>query len=245
MNIENGKIFKMLCGGFLRMRRFGQTRQIARLHLGMTKFKRTADSCLDQPEELVSLVFSYAGSALRPFQVEEELANMVRDVRKLNPVTVLEIGTAQGGTLFLWTRLAQPHATIVSIDLPGGKFGGGYSTRRVPVYRRFAGKRQKLHLLREDSHAQPTFDRVKTLFGETPVDLLFIDGDHTYEGVKKDWEMYSSLVRPGGIIAFHDIAGNYDDTQVKMLWDSIKPNFEHREYAVHPEGLYGIGMLYK
>jgi hypothetical protein len=34
---------------------------------------------------------------------------------------------------------------------------------------------------------------------------LFIDGDHTYEGVRRDFEMYSPLVRKGGIIAFHDI----------------------------------------
>jgi len=36
-------------------------------------------------------------------------------------------------------------------------------------------------------------------------DFLFIDGDHTYEGVEGDFEMYSPLVRRGGIIAFHDI----------------------------------------
>jgi hypothetical protein len=57
--------------------------------------------------------------------------------------------------------------------------------------------------------------------------------------------MYSPLVRPGGMVVFHDIAGNYDDTQVKKLWDSLKPNFEHREYAVDPKGLYGIGVLVK
>ena len=37
------------------------------------------------------------------------------------------------------------------------------------------------------------------------VDVLFIDGDHAYDGVKRDYEMYGSLVRDGGVIAFHDI----------------------------------------
>jgi predicted O-methyltransferase YrrM len=41
------------------------------------------------------------------------------------------------------------------------------------------------------------------------VDFLFIDADHSYEGVKKDFEMYSPLVRKGGIIAFHDIIPDY------------------------------------
>src|ERR1700739_2790496 len=62
---------------------------------------------------------------------------------------------------------------------------------------------------------------------------------------KKDWEMYSQLVRPGGMIVFHDIASNYDDTQVKKLWDSIKSDYKYNEYAVHPNGLYGIGVLSK
>jgi predicted O-methyltransferase YrrM len=216
-----------------------------RAYVGMEQFKQKADSHLNQPEELVKLVFGYAGSAIKPIQIDKELAALVRDVRDLNPATVLEIGTAQGGTLFLWSRLAQPNATIVSIDLPGGKFGGGYTNRRAVLYRRFPAKSQQLHLLREDSHALPTFQKAKQLFSGKPVDLLFVDGDHTYEGVKKDWEMYSELVRPGGMIVFHDIAGNYDDTQVKKLWDSIKSNYKHNEYAVHPDGLYGIGVLSK
>lgn len=37
-----------------------------------------------------------------------------------------------------------------------------------------------------------------------PYDLLFIDADHTYEGVARDFTRYSPLVSPGGIIAFHD-----------------------------------------
>jgi predicted O-methyltransferase YrrM len=37
------------------------------------------------------------------------------------------------------------------------------------------------------------------------LDFLFIDGDHTYEGVKQDFEMYTPLVRKGGLVAMHDI----------------------------------------
>ena len=39
-----------------------------------------------------------------------------------------------------------------------------------------------------------------------PICLLFIDGDHSYEGVKKDFEMWSPFVVKGGLIAFHDVA---------------------------------------
>lgn len=37
------------------------------------------------------------------------------------------------------------------------------------------------------------------------IDLLFIDGDHSYEGVKKDWDLYSPMLHPGSLVIFHDI----------------------------------------
>jgi predicted O-methyltransferase YrrM len=39
---------------------------------------------------------------------------------------------------------------------------------------------------------------------EPPVDFVFIDGDHTYEGLQEDWVAWSELVQAGGIIALHD-----------------------------------------
>lgn len=44
------------------------------------------------------------------------------------------------------------------------------------------------------------------------IDVLFIDGDHSYEGVKKDFELYSKLLSDNGIIIIHDTDGNYEET---------------------------------
>jgi predicted O-methyltransferase YrrM len=212
---------------------------------GLGGLNRATMSLTDRPAQLISRVFRYSGAFLQPIQVEEELVKLVEEVTRLRPATVLEIGTSMGGTLYLWTRLAQPDALIISVDLPGGKFGGGYSPLRTPLYERFSREQQQLHLLRASSHDESTIGEVRRLLGGRSVDFLFIDGDHTYEGVKQDWEMYSPLVRPGGLVAFHDIAGNYDDTQVKSLWDAIKTKYVHREYMTHPRGFYGIGVITK
>lgn len=217
----------------------------AKAYTGLESLDRRTASLVDKSHELVKESFSYANAFLRPVQVPEEMASLLDDVRNLNPKAVLEIGTFRGGTLYLWTRLAHPDAKIVSVDLPGGKFGGGYSRMRTPIYRRFPRERQVLHLLRANSHEANTFETVRGLFGESGIDFLFIDGDHTYEGVKRDWEMYSPLVRKGGLVAFHDVARNYGETQVKRCWDAIKNDFTHREYMADPEGLYGIGVLFK
>jgi len=217
----------------------------AKAYAGLENLNRRAAKLADRPKELLTECFSFADAFLKPIQVPEELACLLEDVINLKPRTVLEIGTFRGGTLYLWTRLAQPQAKIVSVDLPGGKFGGGYSRLKTPLFRRFARDRQTLHLLRANSHDEATLETVRRLFGDSEIDFLFIDGDHTYEGVKRDWEMYSTLVRKGGMIAFHDVAGNYGETQVKRYWDCIKNGYAHREYLAHSESLYGIGVLFK
>ncbi len=46
------------------------------------------------------------------------------------------------------------------------------------------------------------------------IDVLFIDGDHSYEGVKQDFELYSNILNPKGIIILHDTDGEYEETLI-------------------------------
>ncbi len=60
---------------------------------------------------------------------------------------------------------------------------------------------------------------------------MFIDGDHTYQGVKQDFQMYSPRVRKGGLVAFHDIA-THDHTsgcEEDKFWNEIKPSYRNLE----------------
>jgi predicted O-methyltransferase YrrM len=89
--------------------------------------------------------------------------------------------------------------------------------------------------------------RVKDILGGKEVDFVFIDGDHSYEGVKTDFEMFSRLVRRGGIIALHDIVINPAETgcEVSKFWDEIKqPKYECSEIVSDwNQGWSGIGLL--
>ena len=197
-------------------------------------------------EQLVDCVFRC--ESIAPIQIRSELVRMLEVIQKARPRTVVEIGTAKGGTLLLLCCMAVSDATIVSIDLPGGKFGGGYSAWRGPLYRNFARELQKVHLLRADSHSDLTFENLVFILSGRPVDFLFIDGDHTYEGVKRDFELYSPLVGEQGIIGFHDIAtlapdGTYG---VRRLWGELKPTYKWQEIIAHPKQRgFGIGLLEK
>jgi len=163
--------------------------------------------------------------------VYEKILRPAGIVADLKPRRVLEIGTAGGGTLFIWCRLASDDATVISIDLPRGLFGGGYPMWRAVLYRYFRKPRQKLHLIRGDSHDPRTLEKVKKILGSEELDFLFIDGDHTYEGVKRDFEMYSPLVRRGGVVAFHDIVPGPQEYVggVPRFWSEVKSRHRHME----------------
>jgi predicted O-methyltransferase YrrM len=205
------------------------------------------------------LDFAYKGStggSIRPIQVRSEISQLLRRVEEIKPQHILEIGTANGGTLFLFAHAAAQNGHLISVDLPGGEFGDGYPIWRVPLYRSFAMPGQRIDLLRADSHSVVTRQKIEQLLQETKLDFLFIDGDHRYEGVKADFEMYAPLVRPGGLIAFHDITEfNYDlghggstpesPFGVKRFWDEIKTRFEHVEFIENPRGNFGLGVLWK
>lgn len=212
---------------------------------------RLLEGRLQSQEARFAVPFAYRGSGyfkkIEPRQNPQEIETLYKTVCRLAPKTVLEIGTARGGTLYLWTQAAAEDATIVSVDLPGGKFGGAYPDCRIPFYRAFARESQHVHLLRRDSHERATYDEVHRLFGARPVDFAFIDGDHTYQGVKADFQLYGPLVRPGGLIAFHDILPRPGDTEIEVdrFWREIRGVYNSTE-LIGPDGSgrrIGIGLI--
>ena len=199
------------------------------------------------PEELVDFSFRAASGFLQTTQIRAEIVQLTKLVGKRKPKVVVEIGTAHGGTLFLWCRQAHSEATIISIDLPGGIHGGGYPYWKSWIYRRFLLNGQKLYLLRGDSHKTEMLERLKKLLlGKVMVDFLFIDADHTYEGIKTDFQMYSSLVCPGGLIALHDIVKHPDwlNCHVDRFWQEIKNERRIHEFVNDSNQSFGgIGVV--
>jgi predicted O-methyltransferase YrrM len=198
-------------------------------------------------ESIMQELFSKKLSLIQPWQYESEFIKLLEFYSNLNPQKVMEIGTANGGTLFAHCKLAKDNATIISVDLPGGKFGGGYPEWKTAIYMEFAKSGQKLHLIRGNSHAEDTVKKVKDILRGELLDYLFIDGDHTYDGVKKDFDTYFPFVKSGGGIIFHDIALHPQSLcQVDKFWNDIKSGYKYHEFIKDVNsGKYGIGVIVK
>ncbi|HEY4135965.1 MAG TPA: class I SAM-dependent methyltransferase [Alphaproteobacteria bacterium] len=190
-------------------------------------------------------------------QNTRELNAFLRFIATRALSTVVEIGTARGGTFYCLSQLASDDALLVSMDLMGMVNGGGQSPEERPVFESFRKRGQTLRFIEGNSHEPATKDALTSTLGGRKVDLLFIDGDHSYAGVKSDFEMYRDLVKPGGLVVFHDIClfqDEWGDVGVGDFWREARDGFQHHEF-IDPQGsskrqktpgeipAWGIGVL--
>ncbi len=116
---------------------------------------------------------------------------------------VVEIGVYEGASALALAGVLDQQADLHLIDpfgkhpdaLPSGWGATEWATRRVLA--RAARPTPSIHWHIALSH------EVAESFSE-PVDLVFIDGDHSEAGCELDWESWRPHVRPGGSVVFHD-----------------------------------------
>jgi predicted O-methyltransferase YrrM len=210
--------------------------------------RKGADLC-----DVPSLYHGYGYfSNIKAKQVPDEIRVLFSMIEEQSPQRVLEIGTYRGGTFYLWCKAASEDATLISIDLPGDEsLDGKYTPERIEFYKQFAkSNNQKLHFIAADSHQDRTASEVAAILGSNQLDFLFIDGDHSYAGAKRDFELYAPLVRSRGIVAFHDILFRKDSSAIEVyrLWNVWKEQYQHREIIAQTgsyPNLTGIGILWK
>lgn len=133
-----------------------------------------------------------------------EYFNFCKFYQELRCRNILEIGSYFGGNFYVLCKLSSNLGNKISIDCP--------TFQKIEVqnalfnsYEQMKRFGENVHVINTDSHSPQTKLKVVNIIKDKKLDFLFIDGDHSYEGVKKDFEMYSPLVRKGGHIAFHDI----------------------------------------
>jgi cephalosporin hydroxylase len=188
-----------------------------------------------------------ARRAIRQFDAIQrtwELQSLVALVRRMKPVTVVEIGSYKGGTLACWAAVAQPSAVIVGIDMPFPWVDKPAVAASIGRVRAMLRPAQRLTVMAADSHDAATLAGLREALAGAPIDVLWIDGDHTYDGVRQDVEMYAPLVRPGGIVALHDIQRSdlFPDQKSDVYWQELKAHARTREFIADPTPGAGMGI---
>jgi hypothetical protein len=122
----------------------------------------------------------------------------------------VEIGVYEGASAAVLARALPPGAELHLIDpfglqptaLRPGQRGTAWASRSVVAR---AARRRDVRCVWHRAYSHDLGPR-----WSLPIDLLFIDGDHTEEAVRRDWDLFSPHVRPGGHVAFHDARADAD-----------------------------------
>lgn len=193
-------------------------------------------------------VSTYAVQGWGALQKVEEFAPLLSLLDIHKPKIILEIGVGNCGSTWAFSKLDSVEHIIV-IDLPAGAWGGHereVTEKRLNAISQASGK--PISFISGNSQSAECLEAVKKLVEQ--VDFLFIDGDHSYNGVKTDFLTYSPLVSKPGIIGFHDIAEHAPETgcEVKKFWDEVKasgiPDSEYTEFISAENGNWGgIGIV--
>jgi cephalosporin hydroxylase len=166
-------------------------------------------------------------------------------VSEHKPKVIVEIGSYMGGTLYVFCRSNPDAELIVSMDLPGGVFGGGCTSYLTRFFSEFVYDRpnSRLETIRDDSHSVRAEKSLENLLDGRSIDFLYIDADHTYDGACSDFRTYSKFVSLGGLIAFHDIYSPDPTYGVPRLWKELSGHYPTTEFSAAADSTMGIGLL--
>jgi methyltransferase family protein len=160
-------------------------------------------------------------------------------VTAARPATIVELGTHGGGSYaafcegVLQNRL---NARCFAIDTwRGDDHSGHYGDAVFEDFKQFHDERygRFSRLLRAE------FDDAARNFPASSIDLLHIDGLHTYEAVRNDFATWLPKMSGRGIVLLHDTAVQQDGFGVGRLWSELQARYPHFGFP----HCYGLGVL--
>lgn len=174
----------------------------------------------------------------RPRAMQSYVMTLYEFVLELAPDNILEIGTQRGQSTktMLMALNVLGRGKLVSVD----------RKNRIHILDAEHPELKKYwEFITGDSHKEETLELTKNVIGEeNQYDMLFIDGDHMNPGVQKDWDDYTPLVKPGGIIMMHDITNKNADVKdvwAKITWEKFGLDWGRAGGGVIP----GFGIIRK
>jgi hypothetical protein len=162
-------------------------------------------------------------------------------IRDLKPKIFVELGSHRGESYFSFCQSVKDHSlgtTCYAVDTwQGDEQAGHYGDE---VYEKVNHINQT-HFSNFSYLVRSTFESAAKNFSDSSVQLLHIDGFHTYEAVKHDFDTWFDKVAPDGVILFHDTMVRHEEFGVWKFWEEVKDKYVTFEFK---HG-YGLGVLFK
>lgn len=181
----------------------------------------------------------------KPLQEQGELSKLAGLLSAERLYSYLEIGARYGGSFETIMRALPVGSYGMAIDLPGGPFGDPDS---APILLAAAARLRRdgygVDVVFADSQSSAAYGRASAA---GPFDAVMIDGNHSYDGVRSDFEVFAPL---GRMVVLHDVAAPADlrsskglPVEVPRFWQEIKGAYRHLE-IIDPGSVMGIGVLW-
>lgn len=185
-----------------------------------------------------------------PPQDPHEFETLCELVRVLKPHRMLEVGSRHGQSTTRLAEAALPGLLwLTCIDMPDLAWGHKDSEANL----RYAAEELEnrgvtVDLLMVNSHGPEAKEWAQEHAGR--VDFIFLDGDHTLQGVREDFDTFSPCLAPGGVIAFHDIDGQGKQSRgqtlgVPAFWAWLKGSGTMETWEYNAKTGYGVGVARK
>jgi len=162
-------------------------------------------------------------------------------VDTLRPRKIVELGTHYGSSYFSFCQAITKldlETQCYAVDTWGGdEHAGQYGEE---VYRQVSEHNQQ-HYSDFSTLVRSTFDQALEHFPQGSIDLLHIDGLHTLEAVRHDFESWLPKLSDRAVVIMHDTNVRERGFGVFQLLDELKQQYPHFEFA-HGHGLGVIGV---
>lgn len=164
-------------------------------------------------------------------QGKAELLWLLNKLSKIQPKVIVEIGVHLGHSLAVWQRAFKPEI-LIGIDIDINRELLGY----------LEGELSNVEFIQASSRSLEAMHEVSAILGPHQIDFLFIDGDHEYHAVKRDFLTWLPFVRKGGIIAFHDaLIKDHPLVDAYKYFEGLKTEYEWDSCQIDANG---VGLVY-
>jgi glycosyltransferase involved in cell wall biosynthesis len=157
-------------------------------------------------------------------QNADELIWVMEKIKLLNPTAILEIGVDSGGSLKAWEQTLKQNKDSILIGID----------ENPNVEWNYLESNVSVHIIQGNSHDPKVLQEVERILKDRKLDFIFIDAQHTPAAARQDTETYQPLLKPCGLIGYHDIG------DIHAYLDTLNPSRLEKYYMNPPYSNFGL-----